>query len=163
MAGGLGDPEALFPWGEGLGELSQVSQDRRQDITGDDRRQRRHPEALTGRRALYEGDHGALGVSRTAQVAGVPERQAQNVVRDNAQPEVADRLGDRARALPRFDRPSVLAEVALEMRVDYPSTRPSRSWSPDAAASARASLRTWSSRANSPSTVGRAAARSTGR
>ena len=42
---------------------------------------------------------------------------AQIVVRDDAQPEVADRLGDGARALRRFDRPSVLAEEAVEVRL----------------------------------------------
>jgi hypothetical protein len=52
MAGGLGDPEPLFPCSDGLGELSQFGQDRRQDKAGEHRRQPRQPEALAERGAL---------------------------------------------------------------------------------------------------------------
>ena len=115
-AGGLGDPQALFPCGDGLGELSQFRQDHRKLMAGGYRPQRRQPEALAEQRALEEGDSRAQGIGRPAQVAGELERLAQAVVRIDAQPEVAGRFGDGARALPRLDRPSLLAKEAVEVR-----------------------------------------------
>ena len=126
MPGGLGDAEALFPCSEGLGELTQFGQDRRQEPAGEHRRQPRQPEALGERRALEEGDSRAHRLGRPARVAGEPERRAELVVRDDAQPEVADRLGDGARAVRRVDRPSVLAKEGVEDRLvpKYPPKPP---------------------------------------
>ena len=72
MACRPGDPEALFPCGDGLRELSQLRQDLRQDKAGEPRRQPRQPEALAGRPALDEGGSRAQGLGRPARVARVP-------------------------------------------------------------------------------------------
>jgi len=50
-------------------------------------------------------------------VASVPERPAEIIVREDAQPEVADRFGDGARAVRRVDSPSVLAKEGVEVRL----------------------------------------------
>jgi hypothetical protein len=85
--------------------------------TDERRRQPRQPEALAERRAVDEGDSRAQGLSRPGQVARVvPERSAEMVVGDDAQPEIADRLGDGARALPSFDRPAGLAKETIGER-----------------------------------------------
>jgi len=117
MAPCLGDPETLIPCGDGVGERSQFGQDPRQMKAGEHRRQSRQPEALAERCDLDEGDHRAHGLGRPARFASVPERPAEVIIREDAQPEVADRFGDGAGALRRVDSSTVIAKLGIEVRL----------------------------------------------